>query len=104
MTLPKIYLALRSKFPQKFGSKRVKLSNLEVCSDTLLVLKRMVSPTGVLFLDRQLFEHKILNIFLLIIFNIYCGAQKDRLIERFLLSTHNICFGSEIRKLIRVVV
>ena len=28
------------------------------------------------------------------------GAQKNRLIETVLLSTHNICFGWEIRKLI----
>ena len=28
------------------------------------------------------------------------GAQKNRLIETVLLSTHNICFGSEIRKII----
>ena len=27
------------------------------------------------------------------------GAHKNRLIEMVLLSTHNICFGSEIRKL-----
>ena len=27
------------------------------------------------------------------------GAQKSRLIETVLLSTHNICFGLEIRKL-----
>ena len=27
------------------------------------------------------------------------GAQKNRLIETVLLSTHNICFGGEIRKL-----
>ena len=27
------------------------------------------------------------------------GAQDSRLIETVLLSTHNICFGSEIRKL-----
>ena len=28
------------------------------------------------------------------------GAQKNRLIEMVLLSTHNICFGLEIRKLL----
>ena len=28
------------------------------------------------------------------------GAQKNRLIEMVLLSTHNICFGLEIRKII----
>ena len=28
------------------------------------------------------------------------GAQKDRLIETVLLSTHNICFGWEIEKII----
>ena len=32
---------------------------------------------------------KIINIF----FENVLGAQKDRLIETFLLSTHNICFG-----------
>ena len=30
----------------------------------------------------------------------FLGAQKNRLIETVLLSTHNICFGLEIRKLI----
>ena len=29
----------------------------------------------------------------------FLGAQKNRLIETVLLSTHNICFGREIRKL-----
>ena len=34
-------------------------------------------------------------------FNIYVlGDQKNNLIETVLLSTHSICFGSEIRKLI----
>ena len=28
------------------------------------------------------------------------GAQKNRLIETVLLSTHNICFGLDIRKII----
>ena len=28
------------------------------------------------------------------------GAQKNRLIETVLLSTHNICFGSEIKKIV----
>ena len=32
------------------------------------------------------------------------GAQKNRLIETVLLSTHNICFGWEIRKLIFVTI
>ena len=39
-------------------------------------------------------EPKIVNIFLLISFNIYVlGAQKNCLIEMVLLSTHNICIG-----------
>ena len=42
---------------------------------------------------------KIVDIFLPINFNIYLGAQKKRLIETLLLSTHNICNGREIRKL-----
>ena len=31
------------------------------------------------------------------------GAQKNRLVETVLLSSHNICFGWEIRKKIRIV-
>ena len=45
------------------------------------------------------FQGKIVNIFLPISFNICFCAQKNNLIETVLLSTHNICFGWEIRKL-----
>ena len=42
----------------------------------------------------KIFEHKIINIFLPISFNICFGAQKNRVIETVLLSTHNIiCCG-----------
>ena len=56
-------------------------------------------------LDKQKKKHqrKIVNIFLRITLSIYfrCskepshrnGAQKNRLMETVLLSTHNICFG-----------
>ena len=45
-------------------------------------------------------ERKIMIVFLLISLNILyvLGAHKNCLIERVLLSTHNISFGSEIRK------
>ena len=39
MTLPKIYLALRSTFPQKFGSERVNyndLDNYNECSGSVV--------------------------------------------------------------------
>ena len=36
---------------------------------------------------------KLLVIFLPINLNMCLGAQKNRLIETVLLSTHNICFG-----------
>ena len=42
------------------------------------------------------FGAEIVNIFLSISLNM--GTQKNRLIETFLLSTHNICFGLGIRK------
>ena len=45
-----------------------------------------------------MFERKIVNIFFPISFNICFGAQKNRLIETVLLSTHSICFGWELRK------
>ena len=47
--------------------------------------------TGV---DKQKNLHNIVNIFLPVIFLVYVfGAQKNRLIERVLLSTHNKCYG-----------
>ena len=39
------------------------------------------------------FQHEILTIFLPIIIAYVLGAQKNRLIETVLLSTHKICFG-----------
>ena len=51
-----------------------------------------------MFHIRKLFEGKILNIFLSINFKMCLGAQKHHLIGMVLLSTHNICFGSEIKK------
>ena len=53
---------------------------------------RAVMSTG---LDNKNFQCKIANIFLPINFNICFGCSK----EMVLLSTHNICFGWEIRKL-----
>ena len=44
-------------------------------------------------------RRKIVSIFLPISFNICFGCSKNHLIEMVLLSTHNICFGWEIRKL-----
>ena len=45
------------------------------------------------------FQCKIVNIFLPINLTYVLGAQKNRLIETVLLSTHNMCFGLEIKKL-----
>ena len=56
--------------------------------------KWAISTTG---LDQQNFEPKIVNIFLPISLNKCLGAQKKSLIETVLLSTHNICFGWELR-------
>ena len=42
---------------------------------------------------KQTFQRKIVNIFLPIILAYVLDAQKNRLIEMVLLSTHNICFG-----------
>ena len=40
----------------------------------------------------KIFEHKIVNIFLPISFNMCFECSKNRLVEMALLSTHNICF------------
>ena len=46
------------------------------------------------------YEGEIVNILLPINLTFVLGAQKNNLIETDLLSTHNICFGTEIRKII----
>ena len=46
-----------------------------------------------------MFECKIVNISYPSILTYVLGAQKNRLNETVILSTHNICFGWEIRKL-----
>ena len=51
-------------------------------------------------LDKQIFECKIVIIFLPIGLNMYFGSLKDPLIADFLLSTHNMCFDWEISKII----
>ena len=42
--------------------------------------------------DKQNFEHKIVKFFYPSVVTYVLGAQKNRLIETVLLSTHNICF------------
>ena len=45
-------------------------------------------------LDKKKIERKIVNIFLYpLVLSCVLGAIKNRLIETFLLSTHNICSG-----------
>ena len=51
-------------------------------------------------LDRQKFQIKIVNIFLPITLSICFGCSKEPSHWDVLLSTHNICFGWEIRKFI----
>ena len=56
-------------------------------------------------LINQMFECKIVNIFLSISFNIHVnvlGAQKNHHIETVLLSTHNIIKSRHVNKLINI--
>ena len=57
------------------------------------IVRPLISGLMVIDLENKNFELKTLNIFLPISFYICFGAQKNRLIETVLLSTHNICFG-----------
>ena len=52
----------------------------------------IINPTGFLSVKLQIFSYPLVLTYVL-------GAQKNRLIETVLLSTHNICFGREIRQL-----
>ena len=55
----------------------------------------MLSSRSYICVDRakQIFERRAVNIFYLSVLTYVLGAQKNRLIETVLLSTHNICFG-----------
>ena len=56
----------------------------------MICISEMVKYTYVQI--RKFYLRKILIIFLTINLSICFGAQKNRLIETVLLSTHNICF------------
>ena len=66
----------------------------------LLFLRTVLSLQTFTGLDKHNFQWQIENIFFTMIFSIFWGAQKNRLIETVYLSTHNICFGWNIRKLL----
>ena len=51
-------------------------------------------------LDKQISQRKIVNNSYPSVLTYVLGAQKNRLIETVILSTHNICFASGTRKLI----
>ena len=55
-------------------------------------MKKPVSAI-IIGLDIQLFKRKTVNISYPSVLTCVLGAQKNRLIETDLLSTHNICFG-----------
>ena len=82
--------------------KSQKLSYDADADDMPLIAKfklNFVELTGSYNKQKKIFE--ILNIFLAVGFNIWyiLGAQKNRLIEIILLSSHNIYFGWEIKKI-----
>ena len=75
-----------------------KLRQKHTCSVVLSITHfchnfRIVIVLGHRFRVNNFFQRKILNIFLSVSFNICFAAQKNRLIETVLLSTHNICFA-----------
>ena len=59
---------------------------------TLNIMSKYILTTSTGF-DKQNFQCKNVNILLPIILAYLFGAQKNRLIETVLFSTHNICFG-----------
>ena len=64
--------------------------------------KRPDKQQTAISLDKQNFSVKLLIFSCPSVLTYVLGAQKNRLIETVLLSTHNICFGWEIRKLFAV--
>ena len=73
---------------QKIYSCYFKVPSLSIINETMIY-------TG---LEKQIFSTEIVIIFLPIPLRYVLGAPENRLIETVLLSTHNICFGWEIRR------
>ena len=73
---------------QKIYSCCFKVPSLSIINETIL-------NTG---LEKQIFSTEIVIIFLPILLRYVLGTQENPLIETVLLSTHNICFGWEVRK------
>ena len=88
-----VVISLENQFLVFFLSGRlrqVSLYNQPCWLKTCLLHLLFISISATL--DKQDFLHTPVNIFLPIAFNICSGAEKNRLIETVLLSTHNICF------------
>ena len=65
-----------------------KLHMMHFCREDLFLSLQTVHTV---YINKK-FQHKIVNIFSQLLAYVL-GAQKNRLIETVLLSTHNICFG-----------
>ena len=50
-------------------------------------------------MKKEYFQQKMFDIFLIFAQNIDFGTRQNRLAEAVLTSTHNLCFGANIRKI-----
>ena len=77
-------------------SREVRAALCEILS--VMTIRKLSIPPWRSFLDPRMTDHRNFSVKLLIIsfpsiVTYVLGAQKNRLIETVLLSTHNICFG-----------
>ena len=73
----------------------VRLKHIQLLEQVHSQATRYVSQV----INKNKNQRKIVNIFLPINFNIRFGCPKEPSFQTVLLSTHNICFGSKIRKI-----
>ena len=87
-----ILYIIRSSAYKRYGFVTIRLMQVSFLYFCILkiFMKYISLHTG---LDKQKMSALNCEYFLPINFNICLGAQKNRLIETVLLSTHNICFG-----------
>ena len=81
------------------GLDSVAVDNWSKLNTIIFCISLLVDyPTNTGLDKQKKAQRKVVNIFLQSVLTYVLGAQKNRLIETVLLSTHNICFGWEIRK------
>ena len=93
-------LCHRKEETQKDSKKKVKQSYLSLPQQDDCICRKVTKNYTTIYPDKDFISVKLLFFSCQSIYTCVLGAQKNRLIETVLLSTNNICFGRETKKIV----